>query len=92
MKEGSIVQHGCEYEGQHNISFPRHAVDSDSLLELYLSPQAYGFVVYSVQNEKSQMIFSKIKVVPMKSKTLPMMVLLAVHSAMKSLATLKILF
>ena len=42
--------------GLHNIAFSRHVVDSDSRLKLYLLcdalPQAYGFVVYGVQNEK----------------------------------------
>ena len=40
----------------HNISFPRHAVDSDSPLKLYLFyntlSQAYGFAAYGIQNKK----------------------------------------
>ena len=64
---------------------------SDSPLKLYLfgdaSSQADGFVVYRVQNGKSQ-IFCKIKVTPMKTKTLPTMELLAVCSAFGALTTI----
>ena len=71
--------------------YPFQDIDSDSPLKLYLfgdaSSQAYGFVVYRVQNGKSQLIFCKVKVTPMKTKTLPTMELLVVHSAFKALTS-----
>ena len=52
------------------------------------SLDAHRFVVYGVQNTKSSILFSKAKVAPMKSKTLPILELLGVYLAVKSLSTL----
>ena len=49
------------------------------------SPQAYGIVIYRVQDGISQIIFSKTKVAPVKSKSLPTLKLLAVFIAFKVL-------
>ena len=51
------------------------------------SPDAYGFVVYGVQNTKSSMLFSKAKLAPMKSKIPPTLELLGVYLAVKCLPT-----
>ena len=49
------------------------------------SPQAYGFVIYGVQDGISQIIFAKTKVAPVKSKSLLTLELLAVFVAFKTL-------
>ena len=48
-------------------------------------PQAYGFVIYGVQDGISQIIFAKTKGAPVKSKSLPTLELLAVFIAFKAL-------
>lgn len=52
------------------------------------SPQANGFVIYGVQKGKSYIILSKVKVALIKTKTLSMMELLAVHTEFKALTIL----
>ena len=49
------------------------------------SPQAYGFVIYGVQDGINQIIFAKTKVTPVKSKSLQTLELLAVFIAFKAL-------
>lgn len=56
------------------IPFTKHAIDDDSLLKLFhfcnATQHAYGFVVHGDQNWKSHIAFGKIKLSPMKVKTL----------------------
>ena len=49
------------------------------------SPQAYKFVIYGVQDGISQIIFAKVKVAPVKSKSLPTLELLTVFIHFKAL-------
>ena len=74
------------------LAFPRYSVDQDKPMNLCIfcdvSADAYGFVVYGVQNTKSSISFSKAKVAPVKSKTLPTLELLGVYLAVKCLPTL----
>ena len=49
------------------------------------SLQGYGFVIYGVQDGISQIIFTKTKVAPVKSKSLPTLELLVVFIAFKTL-------
>ena len=78
--------------GLNDLKFPRQAINQDSSLNLCIfcdaSPNAYGFVVYGVQNWMSQFIFAKTKVAPMKSKTLPTLELLSAYLAIITLRTL----
>ena len=76
----------------NELRFPRHAVDSDNALDLYVftdaSPKAYGFVAYGVQNNSSCIVYAKAKVAPMKKKSLPTLELLGVYLSIKSLSFL----
>ena len=76
----------------NELRFPRHAVDSDNALHLYVftdaSPKAYGFVAYGVQNNSSCIVYAKAKVAPMKKKSLPTLELLGVYLSIKSLSFL----
>ena len=75
------------------IKFHRHVVDSDEENRLIIfcdaSKQAYGFAAYVVSSNlgagRSKLLFSKVKVAPLKSKTLPTLELMAVFLAFKCL-------
>ena len=75
-----------------NLEFPRYTVTEDEPLDLYFfcdaSTRAYGFVINAVQKGVSSFIFSKSKVAPIKSKTLPTLELLSVFVAYKALKNL----
>ena len=47
------------------------------------SKSAYGFVSYVLQGNKSKLLFSKFKLAPMPSKTLPSLELLAIYLALQ---------
>ena len=53
-----------------------------------MCPLEHMAFFYRVQNGTSNTIFCKFKVTPMKTKTLPMMELVAVHSAFRALTTI----
>merc|ERR1712074_536384 len=76
----------------NELRFPRHAVDSDNALDLYIftdaSPKAYGFVAYGGQSNSSCIVYAKAKVAPMKKKSLPTLELLGVYLSIKSLSFL----
>lgn len=80
------------FSGLCDRSFSRHAIDSKNPLKLYTfynaSPQVNGFVIYGVQKGKSYIILSKVKVALIKTKSLSMMELLAVHTEFKALRIL----
>ena len=63
--------------------------NSSSPIELFIfcdsSQYAYGFVCYALQNGKSNLVFSKSKIAPMKKRSLPTLELLSVFLAFKSL-------
>ena len=75
-----------------SLQFPRFVISEDDLDDFYIfcdaSKGAYGFSVYSVQNSKSHLLYSKAKVAPMKPKSLPTLELLAVFLAIKCLLLL----
>ena len=52
------------------------------------SKQSYGFAIYCIQNGKSKLLFSKFKLVPIPTKTLPTLELLAIFLAVKCTLTL----
>ena len=82
----------CDLAKLDSLQFPRFVISEDSLADFYIfcdaSKGAYGFSVYSVQNSKSHLLFSKAKVAPMKPKSLPTLELLAVFLAIKCLLPL----
>ena len=71
------------------MEFPRYTLSEDVPGDLYLfcdaSKAAYGFAAYMVQDGKSHLVFSKVKVVPQRSRTLSVMELLSVFLAFKCL-------
>ena len=50
------------------------------------SKQAYGFVVYAIQEGRVSFFFSKVKVAPLSFRTLPTLELLAILLAMNCLS------
>ena len=50
------------------------------------SKQAYGFVVYAIQRGGASFFFSKVKVAPLSSRTLPTLELLAILLALNCLS------
>ena len=88
----------CEWEdvcdkfnSSKQLSFPRQTF-CDGVLDLVVfcdaSKEAYGTAIYAVQNEKSDLIFSKQKLAPNPSKTLPTLELLAVYLGFCNVQTL----
>ena len=74
-----------------SLSFDRNAVDStDNALVMFCdaSKLAYGFAAYAVGENKSNLIFSKNKVSPMKTRTLPTLELLSAFLALSCLFTI----
>ena len=75
--------------GLNEFNFTRRSFCRTCPTKLYVfyfaSLQAYGFVIYGVQDGISQIIFEKPKVTPLKSKSLRTLELLAVITAFKAL-------
>ena len=65
-----------------NVSFNRKALSTDSNNSMFIftdaSKEAYGFAAYCVDNadNRSNLLFAKCKSAPIKSKSLPTLVLL----------------
>ena len=78
-----------DLEGLSDVEFPRYTLSEDVPGDLYLfcdaSKSAYGFAAYIVQNGQSHLIFSKAKVAPLWSKTLPVLELFSLFLAFKCL-------
>ena len=72
-----------------DISVPRKIASDNEPVKFVVfcdaSKLCYGFVVYCIQGNKSSLFFSKFKLAPMASKTLPSLELLAVYLAMQCL-------
>ena len=75
-----------------SISFPRWSLDSTTTSSLFIfcdaSKQVYGFSAYAVTGGTSNLIFSKSKMAPCKSRSLPTLELLSVVLALKCLPTI----
>ena len=58
-----------------NVTFPRYVVNKAFDTDLYLfcefSKQSYGFALYNVQDNKSNLMFAKAKVTPITPRSLP---------------------
>lgn len=71
------------------FKFDRFAFDEDNDTSLKIfcdaSKACYGFAIYAVSYGKSNLIFSKAKVAPLKGRTLPTLELLSVFLAVKVL-------
>ena len=74
------------------ISINRYMVSSNKPANLVVftdaSKIAYSFAMYCVQNNKSSLLFSKSKLTPYPSKTLPSLELLAIYLAVQCSVTL----
>ena len=70
-----------------NVTFPRYVVNEAFDTDLYLfcdsSKQSYGFALYNVQDNKSNLMFAKAKVTPIKPRSLPTLELLSVFLGVK---------
>ena len=77
----------CDLEVLSDVEFPRYTLSEDVPGNLYLfcdaSKTAYGFAAYMVQDGKSHLIFNKVEVAPLRSRTLPVLELLSVFLAFK---------
>ena len=66
----------------NEISFPRQSSSDETRATLVAfcdaSKQAYGFTVYAIQNGQTKFFFSKVKVSPLHTRTLPTLRLLSV--------------
>ena len=75
-----------------DASFSRRVFNSDMPVKLYVfadaSKEAYGCAIYVVQNGRSSLLFSKVKVAPIKQRTLPTLELLAAQLSLKCLETI----
>ena len=61
------------------------AFDTDLDLFCDSSKQSYGFALYNVQDNKSNLMFAKTKVTPIKPRSLPTLELLSVFLGVKCL-------
>ena len=81
-----------DLEKLSSVEFPRYSLSEDIMGDLYVfcdaAKSAYGYAAYVVQDGQSHLIFSKVKVAPLKTKTLPTLELLSVFLAFKGLFTL----
>ena len=80
------------FEEVSTTSFFRKSFSSDLPVKLFMfadaSKEAYGCAIYAVQGEVSSLVFSKVKVSPLKERTLPTLELLAAQLALKCFGTI----
>ena len=80
------------FEAVSGQKFPRRTFNSDSPIKLCVftdaSKEAYGCVLYVVQDAQRHLFFSKVKASPLKERTLPTLELLAVQLALKCFLTI----
>ena len=79
------------FEAVSSQKFPRRTFNSDSPIKLCVftdaSKEVYGCVYYVVQDAQRHLFFSKVKVSPLKERTLPTLELLAVQLTLKCFLT-----
>ena len=89
QKEWSFITKN--FNSNESFSFPRKAYDDSRPVSLVVfcdsSKLAYGCVIYVIQNNCSK-LFSKLKLAPCPSKTLPSLELLAVYLGFQSILTI----
>ncbi|KAG1713941.1 hypothetical protein GQR58_002015 [Nymphon striatum] len=81
-----------DFDKIKNFIIPRKTINQDKPAKLMIfcdaSKEAFGFVMYAVQNNNSNFLFSKIKISPLKTKTLPTLELLSVYLALKCIKSI----
>ena len=80
------------FEEVSAASFGRRCFNSDIPVKLYVfadaSKEAYGCTIYAMQEQNSSLLFPKVKVSPIKERTLPTLELLAAQLSLKCLKTI----
>ena len=75
-----------------HASFNRRTFNTNFPVKLFVfadaSKEAYGCSIYAIQHRKSSLLFSKVKVSPLKQRTLPTLELLAAQLSLKCLKTI----
>ena len=75
-----------------NTSFARRSFNTDFPVKLLLfadaSKEAYGCAIYAAQGKATSLIFSKVKVSPLKERSLPTLELLGAQLALKCFSTI----
>ena len=80
------------FQEVNTSSFCRRALNSELPAKLYIfadaSKEAFGCAIYVVQGQNSSLLFSKVKVSPIKQRTLPTLELLAAQLSLTCLKTI----
>ena len=81
-----------EFVSVSDLYFPRRTFSTDEPVRLFLfadaSKEAYGCAIYAAQGSESSLVFAKVKLSPVKTRTLPTLELLASLMALKCLLTI----
>ena len=80
------------FENVSSMRFQRRTFYTDKPIKLFIfadaSKEAFGCAFYVLQDAQRHLIFSKVKVSPLKERTLPTLELLASQLALKCFLTL----
>ena len=81
-----------DLQGLSTLKFPRLALLDDLPMDIFIfcdaSKVSYGFVAYAVQQGKSEILFAKPKVAPIKGRSVPQLELLGAVLASQCLLTI----